>query len=441
MMNTLDSIFPAVIAEDAHAVFMNIGRINSIFADVRTICARYSIQQTFHTTHKPYVCGDSIRGPRNFIYNFFFKDTRKHSINHIMFQIIVDDREQRVIPHFEQASLPANMSFKVSRINYGDYSVLYRERILFVIERKTWKDLASSMKDGRKHNVNKMIKIREDTGCHLMYLIEGNPLPSRKIRFCRIPYKNLRSHLDHIALRDGIHITHSKNMDDTVARIVEIVQNYITLKPSPIDKIDAELDAELDAEITNTAGGDAPRDESAERTDKSQATASAKKQAVGPAESKLKEKVAVSDEAIAYRIWSCVPYITEKTSCLFINKGHHVSDLILGKITKDEIYALKYDNGTIIGKRSAKIWGCSRPIKENNKYFSKMLVQINGVTKATADIILDAISWEDLLKGEITQETLSQIQKSDSGRKVGKKVSESIVKYLCPNKQSDQKIE
>ena len=347
------------------------------------------------------------------------------------FQIIVDDREQRVIPYFEQASLPANISFKVSRINYGDYSVLYRERILFVIERKTWKDLASSIKDGRKHNVNKMIKIREDTGCHLMYLIEGNPLPSRKTRFCRIPYKNLRSHLDHIALRDNIHITHSKNMIDTVARIVEIVQNYITLKPSPMAKIDSELDAELAA----AAGGAEPTELLTEHPTKIH---------VGPGETKLKERIAVSDGAIAYRIWSCVPYITETTACLFINKGRHVSDLILGKITKDEIYALKYDNGSIIGKRSTKIWEGSRPIKKNNKIFSKMLVQINGITKSTADTILDAISWEALLKGEITQETLSQIQKSDSGRKIGKKASESIINQFASQiviDHAEEKIE
>jgi ERCC4-type nuclease len=313
-----------------------------------------------------------------------------------MIQIIIDDREQSVIPYFNQAKIPPNMEFKVSRIHYGDYSVLYKDQILFVIERKTWKDLASSMKDGRKHNVNKMIKLREDTGCHLIYLIEGNPLPKRTMRFCRIPYKNLRSHLDHISFRDGIHVVHSKNIADTVVRIIELVQNYITIKPSPLLEIDAKVDGDTEA---------------------------------NKGETKLKEKIEVSEESIIYKIWSCVPNITEKTAYLFINKNYHISDLILGNITKDEIFSLKYDNGFIIGKRSNKIWDCSRPLEKNNKYFSKMLIQINGITKNTANIILDTISWEELLKGDISKETLSQIQKSSSGRKIGNKVSENIIKY------------
>lgn len=59
-----------------------------------------------------------------------------------------------------------------------------------------------------------------------------------------------------------------------------------------------------------------------------------------------------------------------------------------------------------------------------------MLTQINGITKKTANIILNNISWKDLLNGEITKETLSEIQKSDSGRKVGKKISGEIIKYF-----------
>lgn len=307
-------------------------------------------------------------------------------------QIIVDDREQAVIPHFNEYKTPPNITFSVSRVNVGDYSVVYKGHILMIIERKTWKDLANSMRDGRKENVNKLIKLREDTGCKIFYLIEGNPLPRNTVKFCCISYKALRSHLDHLIFRDNIHVIHSKDQKDTVERIFELVQNYLTIKPSPLLSFD-EKD-----------GGDIE---------------------------KLKEKNVISADSIIYKIWTCMPHITEKTASLFINKGFHIAHLILGNITKEEIYALKYDNGYVIGKRADKIWNGSRIKDTNNKYFIKMLTQINGITKKTAEIILNSISLESLLKGEITPDIIADINKSPN-RKIGNKVANEILKYFVP---------
>ena len=298
-------------------------------------------------------------------------------------QIIIDDRESAVIPHFkEYKNMSPNITFKVDRINIGDYSVVYKHHILMTIERKTWKDLSSSLRDGRKDNVNKMLKLREDTGCKIFYLIEGNPLPNPKIKFCRVPYKNLRSHLDHLIFRDDIHVIHSKNQANTVERIFELVKNYLSIKPSPLLKYNTE--EPTDDEIKTTAI------------------------------TKLKVKTVVSDESITYKIWTCVPNITEKTSALFINKDYHIAELILGEITKEQIYALKYDNGYVIGKRSETIWNGSRIKSCNNKYFIKMLACINGITKKTAEIILEKISFKELLEGKISLEDLSSIKKNEN---------------------------
>jgi ERCC4-type nuclease len=328
-------------------------------------------------------------------------------------QIIIDDREKAVIPFFKEYNVKkvrksansANVVYKVERINIGDYSIICGDQILFNIERKTWKDLASSFKDGRKDNVQKMLKLREDTHCKLIYLMEGPPIPKSTSRFCRIPYKNLRSHLDHLMFKYDIHIIHSKNKMGTVSKIYELCQNFFTIKPSLLKIVEKpnidEIYSHQHENPANTTGG---------------------------AITKLKEKFPISQITIIYRIWACIPYITEKTACLFVNKHYHISDLILGKISKDDVYALKYDNGYIIGKRSTKIWNNSRPTAVNNKYFAKMLIQINGITRKTANIILKNISWENLLKGEITIETLAKIIKNDNGKKVGVKIATDILK-------------
>ena len=309
-----------------------------------------------------------------------------------MINIIIDDRERHVMPYFNEFVMPPNITYAVDRITYGDYSVLYKENILFVIERKTWKDLASSIRDGRKENVNKLLKLRTDTGCQILYLIEGNPIPSADTKFCRIPYKALRSHLDHLAFRDNIHIVHSKDIKNTVSRIVELITNYLTISPSPLLKFDT-----LPLEIQEQGS------------------------------IKLKEKIQKSPESLIYKIWCCIPNITEKTACLFIDEKYHISDLILGKITKDKIYSMKYTNGYIIGKRSEKIWSSSRISDNNIPIFIKMLSQINNVTKKTASTILTNISFEKILNGESSIDCIKEIQKT-ANRKVGIKVATEIIK-------------
>lgn len=320
-------------------------------------------------------------------------------------QIIIDDREHAVIPYFNEYKTDPNITYCVQRVNIGDYSIVYKEHILMIIERKSWKDLAASIRDGRKDNTTKMLKLREDTGCQLFYLIEGIPLPKSTVKFCRIPYKNLRSHLDHLIIRDNIHIIHSKDQKNTVERIFELVKNYLTIKPSPLLKFN-------DTDVKE-----------------------------GGAITKLKEKTIVFDSTIIYKIWCCVPNITEKTASLFINQGYHIADLILGNITKDQIYALKYENGYIIGNRSNKIWNGSRIKDINNKYFVKMLTQIKGITKKTAEIILNTISFQELLEGHIAIDTLSKIKKmgrsieSTTARCVGDKTATEIVKFFTPFKK------
>ena len=331
-------------------------------------------------------------------------------------EIVIDDREQKIIPFFNGFVMPPNITFKVSRINHGDYSIIYKNHILFVIERKTWNDLAASLKDGRKENTKKLLKIREETKCQLIYLIEGNPIPASTKKFCRVPYKALRSHLDHLAFRDGIHMVYSKDNEHTVERIVELVKNYLTITPSPLDKLD-ELDV---LNITRTIddlkkNGGELNEQIIKKT---------------PIEI-LKEKVPISTDAINYKIWECVPNITEKTACLFINNGYHISDLILGKISKKEIYSMKYANGYIIGKRSEVIWNSTRCVENiENTIFIKMMSQLNGITKSTASIILNTISFESLLTGNISIQTISEIKKSQSSRKIGIKAASDIIKWF-----------
>jgi ERCC4-type nuclease len=318
-------------------------------------------------------------------------------------EIVVDTRERAVIPFFEESK--SEISFRVDQVNVGDYSVLYRGYILFIIERKTWGDLADSIRDGRSKNVKKMMKVRDETGCHLIYLIEGAAFPKRTNRFKRMTHSSLRAHLDHLSFRDGIHMSYSKNQQDTVVRIHELVKNYVSIKPSPLSVIDDLIyKKEQEAKTTNT-------------------------EVLGGNVEKLKEKAPIDPNDVIYKIWCCVPNITDRSASIFIDAGYHISDLILGRITKEIIYSMRYANGCIIGKRADKIINGSKIKPVNLKYYIKMLSQINGLTKDTATLILEAFAFEDILMGSVSQEQLESFNLTPK-RRLGKKLSTEIVKYF-----------
>jgi ERCC4-type nuclease len=318
-------------------------------------------------------------------------------------EIVVDTRERAVIPFFEESK--SEISFRVDQVNVGDYSVLYRGYILFIIERKTWGDLADSIRDGRSKNVKKMMKVRDETGCHLIYLIEGAAFPKRTNRFKRMTHSSLRAHLDHLSFRDGIHMAYSKNQQDTVVRIHELVKNYVSIKPSPLSVIDDLIyKKEQEAKTTNT-------------------------EVLGGNVEKLKEKAPIDPNDVIYKIWCCVPNITDRSASIFIDAGYHISDLILGRITKEIIYSMRYANGCIIGKRADKIINGSKIKPVNLKYYIKMLSQINGLTKDTATLILEAFAFEDILMGSVSQEQLESFNLTPK-RRLGKKLSTEIVKYF-----------
>ena len=72
-------------------------------------------------------------------------------------ELIIDDRESKVVPYFNSSELftkSDDITFKVDRCNIGDYCISFNKEIVIIIERKSWKDLASSIRDGRKENVN-----------------------------------------------------------------------------------------------------------------------------------------------------------------------------------------------------------------------------------------------------------------------------------------------
>ena len=138
----------------------------------------------------------------------------------INYKLIVDTRERKIHDNDNFKNLlktdftDLDIEIVVKQLSVSDFAITYRDHLLMLIERKTWKDLSQTMRDNkRKYNYKKMLDEKKNSKSCLMvaYLIEGPFKTNRKSKVSRIPLSSLKTHLDHLSFEYGIHIFYSKN--------------------------------------------------------------------------------------------------------------------------------------------------------------------------------------------------------------------------------------
>lgn len=299
--------------------------------------------------------------------------------------LIIDDREREVVPFIEKVCHIYNISYKIERLAAGDYAIMYNGHILAIIERKTWKDMAASIKDGRSKNVDKLKSVALETKCVIFYFVEGVLHPNPKQKTGRIPYKNLISHMDHLQIRDNIHLIQTRNKEATAHRLFTLTKNIGTLK--------------IDFFKEMKKGGD---------------------------EKTLKKKIPAKEEEIVLNIWKSIPFITFKTAKLFIDAKYTVKQLINGEIEREVIAMLEYPSGTKIGKRAKRILEITNAQK---KYYVNLLSAVPLISKNTAKVILEMYNMKTLLNMEDPFEKIKNIQKTEK-LKIGQAAAKNIIKFL-----------
>jgi ERCC4-type nuclease len=248
-------------------------------------------------------------------------------------RIVVDKREREIIT-LARAST-ASSYFEEEHLTTGDYIVLtHTDAALVIIERKTWADLAASIKDGRIENIEKLKEYSKQTGARIAYLIEG-PHPRRGASVSNIPYKCLRSHLDHLMLRENMLEIQTANRKDTVTRLAELAQNLSTLK------------------------SDNPSCDSL---------------------ALAKRKIEIPDKQTAVNMWTAIPQIGFKTARVLVENTSFKSALENPADLKPA------------GSRASLITKALN-CKEVQK---KILAKIPGISLVMAEIILESVLFSDL---------------------------------------------
>jgi ERCC4-type nuclease len=337
-------------------------------------------------------------------------------------EIIVDNREQAVIPYMEDLSHTHHINYKLQTLTTGDYAICYKGYIMIIIERKTYPDLAASLRDGRKDNINKLISLREATKCQVAYLIEGDAFPKQDKVYARMPYKNLRAHLDHIAFRDNIHMIYTKDQSSTANRLFELARNYSTIKPSPFMQVE-----EMINKNTIVGGVNGNTDGSTDNEDKSNA--------LGNTQELTKKQV--SQISVQEQLLRCLPGVGSVVSTILAENNITLYSIYYQQHSAEEIARFKYTSGGSIGLAKAqKIHDCYKFLSESKSELAKktkldILETIPGVSKDTAKKILSVVELKDIMEHNIDINVLKNIQRTEK-TKLGESVAGKILHNLLP---------
>ena len=180
-------------------------------------------------------------------------------MNNKYIYLVCDTRERFLHKLVDDTFTKNDLSHEISQINTGDYLICEKigseTKILACIERKTLKDYAASFKDGRYRNTNKMLDLRDKTGCQLYYFVEGSVFLSPTYKIAGIPYRNIINSITNQMIRDNIHTVRTKDEQGTVDRLMDFVKAFGKIDICADHSIKTTVDSEPAKTDTPVSGG------------------------------------------------------------------------------------------------------------------------------------------------------------------------------------------
>ena len=375
-----------------------------------------------------------------------------------------------------------DIQFRIKQITIGDYCVLLKDKYdttkiitAMVIERKTWKDLAASIKDGRVNNQHKsLVEITNKKGCYVLYIIEGKPTFGDNQDIAGLPFKALSTKLRHNYLR-GIGYIQTKDEQATAKAIVQYARDIMKMyktgeidfhKQSPmrlkkdifdhytnyvneINSINEKYQDKLTKNIiVNVAEYSL---EKLEKKVRSETNEKLKEELIqeeedfqvyeikdvanmcGDSIPKELTTARVKDNADIYlNMWATIPGISLKSAALLTEK-YKISEIICIKPEdiakyKKEISSITFPSGIKFGGPKAdKVL----EIINNRDMQVKILAEIPGLSEPVAKIILEKYSLKDICNGFIITENISELK--NKNRKLGDNIANTILNLLRSN--------
>lgn len=290
-------------------------------------------------------------------------------------ELIVDDRERSVITYLEKI-----INIKIDRITVGDYAFVYNGKVLMVVERKSLSDLASSIKDGRMDNNEKLLEAQQKHGCKILYIIEGSAYPKLDKKIGRMPYACLQGKLDSLLFRHDIKIIWTKDCKHTAERLAGLCSKlFDIMKDTLVDS-------------------------------------------VGGVDDVIKPKHEININKVHLTMLTKLSGVSYKTASIALQK-YTIIQLLTGQTNENDCFNLLYSSGSRMGTRGAKLHLSCKNI--NRPTQQKILSCINGITINTAESILAVVEFQSIVNITFKNGDIANIIKTEK-RKVGKSIEDRI---------------
>lgn len=303
-----------------------------------------------------------------------------------MYSLWIDHRERAVTNHKE--TVFTNIKYKILELKTSDYAIVEEEtnKICVAIERKSLEDYSASIKDGRlTSQKEKMLKMREETGCSLIYIVEGKHISNPDKKVGNIKYEYIESNIFHTILRDNIQILYSEDTLDTAGILYRLTKSVGTLSGG---RGEYKIDNINKTDNTNL----------------------------------LTETQQKRDIDVVRELWSKFPGISSVIADLFIVK-YSIEEILRGVVSLNDLRNIKYSNGRMISK---KIMQSLSHIDKSMDI--KLLATIPGISFNTAKELLVDVRLSALLSYNIDIIAIKTIGKNK--KKIGKNKAEDIKKFL-----------
>ena len=134
----------------------------------------------------------------------------------------IDYRENSILKMINQ-DLPIKVSdvvyengdllYKICNLDVGDFIFKKADKVFFIIERKTFKDLCSSIKDSRMDDQRERLK---QSNCEIIYILEGK---KNVPKIYNIPVSTINSAIQNLIFKHRFSVITSENENDTICNL------------------------------------------------------------------------------------------------------------------------------------------------------------------------------------------------------------------------------
>jgi ERCC4-type nuclease len=329
-----------------------------------------------------------------------------------MFKLIIDNREKYIIRH---SDVLARIKNTQAQLTVGDYVITYRdddttpERVFAVFERKSLEDYAASMKDGRSDNKNKLLQLRDETGCKIFYIIEGDAFPTPTTTYARTPYYYIQSSIFHLQAEYDIQIIQTKNTLHTAETLVAFVRSMENLAESrgALFKTFHLAPRAIYGTGEQTAV-DTVNTQTADTNDNLMAILTAPRPR--------------TDNEILRSMWACFRYVSVESASEFMY-AFTLADIFQGRVNSTTLSNHKTSIGRGLTKRVIESL-----LKQDSHRDIRILACVPGISDSKAKDILKQHSLRQLLSYSVG--AISIIKVGISRKNLGESAAVNILKYF-----------